>query len=87
MLVHFELGGRQVAQGEDQSERKGIRAMADLKVLLTALAALAAGLLLIGFVSLDWRFFLVSGFASLAIIAIGVKAGGWGAISPFDRGH
>jgi hypothetical protein len=72
---------------KSQIERKGIRAMADPKVLLTALAAFAAGFLLIGFVSLDWRFFAASGLTSLAIIAIGVKAGGWGAINPFDRGH
>jgi len=34
-----------------------MRAMADPKVLLTALAAFAAGSLVIGCVSLDWRFF------------------------------
>jgi hypothetical protein len=61
--------------------------MADPKVLLTALAAFAAGLLLIGFVSLDWRFFAASGLTSLAIITIGIKAAGWRALNPFDRGH
>jgi hypothetical protein len=61
--------------------------MADPKMLLIALAAFAAALLLLGFLSLDWRFFAASGLISLAIIAIGVKAGGWGAIDPFDRGH
>jgi hypothetical protein len=61
--------------------------MADPNVLLTILAAFAAGLFLIGFVSLDWRFFAVSGLTSLAITAIAVKAGGWSAINPFDRGH
>jgi hypothetical protein len=70
-----------------QVERKGVRAMADSKVLLTILAAFAAGLFLIGFVFLDWRFFAVSGLTSLAITAIAVKAGGWSAINPFDRGH
>ena len=34
-----------------------MRAMVDPKVLLTALAAFAAGLLLVGFISLDWRIF------------------------------
>jgi hypothetical protein len=33
-------------------------------------------LLLIGCVSLDWRFFAASVLASLAIIAVGVKAAG-----------
>src|SRR5262245_1820128 len=32
--------------------------MADPKMLLAALAAIAAGLSIIGFISLDWRFFL-----------------------------
>jgi hypothetical protein len=57
------------------------------KVLLAALAALATGLLLVGLASLDWKFFAASGLTSLAIIAIGVKAGGWGAFDPFDRDH
>jgi hypothetical protein len=61
--------------------------MADPKALLAALAAFAAALLLIGFVSLDWRFFAASGLASLAIIAVGVKAAGWRALNPFDRSH
>jgi hypothetical protein len=118
MLIHFELGERQVAQEEDlgatsvvllsgmfelrkhvvpqhkwvkstkrSDERKGMRTMADPKVLLAALAAFAAGLLLIGCISLDWRFFVASGLTSLAIIVIGIKAGGWRALNPFDRGH
>jgi hypothetical protein len=78
----------QIGQAErDQIERKRMRAMADPKVLLTALAACAAGLLLVGFISLDWRFFAASGLTSLAIIAIGIKAAGWRALNPFDRGH
>jgi hypothetical protein len=72
---------------KDQIERKRMRAMTDPKVLLTALAAFAAGLLLVGFISLDWRFFAASGLTSLAIIAIGIKAAGWRALNPFDRGH
>jgi hypothetical protein len=62
-----------------------MRAMLDPKMLLTALAAFAAGLLLVGFIFLDWRFFAASGFASLAIIAIGIKAAGWRALNPFER--
>jgi hypothetical protein len=61
--------------------------MADPKVLLTALAVFAAGLLLIGFVSLDWRLFAASGLTSLVIIVIGIKAMGCRALNPFDRGH
>ena len=64
-----------------------MRAMADPKVLLAALAAFAAGLLVIGCVSLDWRFFAGSGLASLAIIGVGVKAVGWSALNPFDKGR
>ena len=50
--------------------------MADPKMLLAALAAIAAALLIIGFISLDWRFFAASALASLVIIAVGIKAGG-----------
>jgi hypothetical protein len=64
-------------------QRKGVRAMADPKMLLAALAAIAAGLLIIGFISLDWRFFAASALASLVITAVGVKAGGWRALNPF----
>lgn len=60
-----------------------MRAMADPKVLLTGLAVFAAGLLVIGCVSLDWRFFAASALASLVIIAVGIKAGGWRALNPF----
>jgi hypothetical protein len=49
---------------------------------LTALTAFAAGSLLVGFISLDWRFFAASGLASLAVIAIGIKAAGWHAFNP-----
>ena len=64
-------------------QRKGVRAMADPKMLLAALAAIAAGLLIIGFISLDWRFFAASALASLVITAVGIKAGGWPALNPF----
>ena len=64
-----------------------MRAMVDPKVLLTALAAFAAGLLLVGFISLDWRIFYCQRASSLAIIAIGIKAAGWRVLNPFDRGH
>ena len=59
--------------------------MADPKMLLAALAAIAAALLIIGFISLDWRFFAASALASLVIIAVGIKAG-VGALSiRFDK--
>jgi hypothetical protein len=57
--------------------------MADPKMLLAALAAIAAGLSIIGFISLDWRFFAASALASLVIIAVGIKTGGWRALNPF----
>jgi hypothetical protein len=44
-------------------------------------------LLLIGCVSLDWRFFAATALASLAIIAVGVKAAGSSALNPFDKGR
>jgi hypothetical protein len=59
--------------------------MADPKMLLAALAAIAAGLLIIGFISLDWRFFA----ASASLDANGYNdearkgAGGWRALNPF----
>jgi hypothetical protein len=59
--------------------------MPDPNVLLTSLLTFAAGLLLVGFVFLDWRFFAASGVASLAIIVIGIRAVGWRALNPFDR--
>ena len=59
--------------------------MDDPKMLLAALAAIAAGLLIIGFISLDWRFFAASALASLVIIAVGIKAGGWRALNSFRQ--
>jgi hypothetical protein len=61
--------------------------MADLKVLLAFVAAIAAGLLIIGFLSFDWRFLAASGLTSLAVIAAGIKAAGWRALNPLDRGR
>jgi hypothetical protein len=61
--------------------------MADPKVLLAFVTAIATGMLIIGLLSFDWRFLAASGLTSLAVIAVGIKAAGWRALNPLDRGR
>jgi hypothetical protein len=61
--------------------------MTDPKVLRAGFAAIAAGLLVTGLASLDWRFLAASALASLAVIGIGIRAVGWHALNPFDKGR
>jgi hypothetical protein len=52
-------------------------------MLLAFVTAIATGLLII----FDWRFLAASGLTSLAVIAVGIKAAGWRALNPLDRGR